>query len=180
MSGINPLSGEVEFDLFVGAEAFAGVKSGDVMLKYTTADIAKIQQALQVVGLPEIGAKIEAQDANAVQQCLLHGLKYTETKKPFITNPKWLDDLPFPLGQAAAFIGDALAWQSAGLVGFTARDFYESRIEAVNSGRALHEIFAEKIAARSRGGKPVQVNEPDTLDDSRPFSSSTGSSPTEL
>jgi hypothetical protein len=171
MANVNPMRGEVAFDLFVGAENYSTVKDGDVMLLFTTADLAKIVSENNLSGLPEIAQKVGGENPSVIQSCLYYGLKYTETRKRFIDSRTWLDDLPFPLGYAAAFIGDCLAWQSAGIMGFTGRDWYEARLESSKTGESLDRIFRRKMEERYPDSASAKSE-----GENGPFASSTGSS----
>lgn len=154
MSGLNPHRGEVEFDLFVGAPGFADVKPGDVYLRFTTDDLARICAELKIETTQEIASKIQQGSVSAAVTALAYGLKTRGENAPerkFVTNKKWLEDTPFAIGVATAKVGDALVW-----------NLY---------GKTAGELVSDYMQARANAGGD---------DTNAPFQSSNGSSLTEL
>lgn len=155
MSGVNPHRGEVAFDLFAGKPGYETLKPGDVVLRFTNDDLAKIESDTGVSGIRDISAGIQAGSVKLAIATLFFGLKSSATGKQWCTNRNWLSDTPFAIGEATPLIGDALVWN-------------------------LYGKTAEELVADYQKARAEEADGGDALDDDRPFRSSTGSSKTEL
>lgn len=154
MAGINPHRGEVEFDLFVGHDGYAEINPGDVYLRFTNDDLARICKAHGVQNPRELAVRIQGGAIDVAQSCLFYGLKTRlggAGERRWQANPKFADDTPFAIGLATEKIGDALTWNI--------------------TGRTAAELFAEwqKQSKGAGNGEPEEAG---------PFASSSGNSPT--
>lgn len=155
MHALNPHRGEVEFDLFVGHEGYETIKPGDVYLRFTNDDLARICEQHGVENPRELAVKIRDGAIKVAQSCLFFGLKTRAGGTPerrWQPNPKFADDTPFAIGQATEKIGDALTWNITGKTATQLFEEYQATIKAAKEAEAQADV----PLASSTGKSPTE------------------------
>jgi hypothetical protein len=161
MSAINPHRGEVEFDLFVGQEGYSQIGPGDVYLRFTNDDLARICGEHGVENPRDLAVKIEGGAIKVAQSCLFYGLKTRlggTAERRWQPNAKFTEDTPFAIGVATAKIGDALTWN---ILGKTGAQLLQEYLEQQKAAKTAEAEEAAPFASSS--GSSRKASGPDYL-----------------